>query len=388
MSAVVERTATQEDDGQDKRGAAVIPTVSRPYKSLAVRLATISRAMVIMAVIAVLGASYLARDILAPVVFSLLLALLLSPLVLMLQRTRMPRALASGLVVLFLVFMAVGAIIALAQPARDWVTKGPSAIHSVQDRIREIRTTLLQATKATQSIESLTQSGDDANQVVVKDSPTMLTGILSNTPRVLEAVAAVILLVFFFLSSGDNFLRRLVEIAPGMSEKRVVVSIARDIQREMSRYLLTITMINFGLGCATAIAMVALQVPNAILWGAMAFLLNFAPYIGAAITGLVLGVVGFATFNAVGHAFLVPGVFFLLAFIEGQLVTPTVIGRRLSLNPVVVFVWLLLWGWLWGILGVLLAGPLLACFRIVCQHTEALRPIYVLIGEARLDDEA
>jgi predicted PurR-regulated permease PerM len=387
MSAVVDRPTADEENGQGPRTAAVIPTVSRPYKSPASRLATIARAVVIMAVIAVLGASYLARDILAPIVFSLLLALLLSPLVLALQRTRMPRQLASGLVVLFLVFMAVGAIVALAQPARDWVAKGPSAIHSVQDRLREIRTTILQATKATQSIQDLTQSGDGANQVVVKDSPTMLTGILSNTPRVLEAVAAVILLVFFFLSSGDNFLRRLVEIAPGMSEKRVVVSIARDIQREMSRYLLTITMINFGLGCATAIAMAALQIPNAILWGAMAFLLNFAPYIGAAITGVVLGVVGFATFNAVGHAFLVPGVFFLLAFIEGQLVTPTVIGRRLSLNPVVVFVWLLLWGWLWGILGVLLAGPLLACFRIVCQHTEALRPIYVLIGDARLDDE-
>jgi predicted PurR-regulated permease PerM len=388
MSAVVDRPVGYQDADEPKRGPAVIPTVSRPPKSLAVRLATISRSLVVIAIIAVLGASYLARDILAPVMFSLLLSLLLSPLVLALQRTRMPRALASGLIVLSFVVMAVGAIFALAQPARDWVTKAPAAIHSVQDRIRELRTTIVQATKATQTIESLTQSADDSNQVVIKDAPTMLTGIVSNTPRVLEAVAAVILLVFFFLSSGDNFLRRLVEIAPGMPEKRVVVSIARDIQREMSRYLLTITMINFGLGCATAIAMALLQVPNAILWGAVAFLLNFAPYIGAAITGVVLGIVGFATFNAIGHAMLVPGVFFLLAFVEGQLVTPTVIGRRLALNPVVVFVWLLLWGWLWGILGVLLAGPLLACFRIVCQHTEALRPIYVLIGEARLDDDA
>ncbi|MEO7430564.1 MAG: AI-2E family transporter [Dokdonella sp.] len=388
MSAVADRPTGELDQVEKKRDPAMIPTVSRPAKPVAVRLATIARSLVVIALIAALAASYLARDILAPIMFSLLLSLLLSPLVLLLQRARLPRTLASGLVVLFFVVVAVGAIVALAQPARDWIGKGPSAIQSVQERMREIRTTFVQATRATQTIEDLTHPGDNSNQVVVKDSPNMLTGILSSTPRVLEAVAAVILLVFFFLSSGDNFLRRLVEIAPGMPEKRVVVSIARDIQREMSRYLLTITAINFGLGCATAIAMAMLQIPNAILWGAMAFLLNFAPYVGAAITGLILGIVGFSTFNAMGHALVVPGVFFLLAFIEGQLVTPTVIGRRLSLNPVVVFVWLLLWGWLWGILGVLLAGPLLACFRIVCQHTEALRPIYVLIGEARLDDES
>jgi predicted PurR-regulated permease PerM len=192
--------------------------------------------------------------------------------------------------------------------------------------------------------------------------------------------------LFFFLSSGDNFLRRLVEIAPGMTEKRTVVSIARDIQREMSRYLLTITLINFGLGVATAIVLMILQLPNALLFGAMVFVLNFAPYIGASISAAILAIVGFSTFDSIGHALIFPGAFLVLAFIEGQLVTPTVLGRRLALNPVVVFVWLLLWGWLWGIVGVLLAGPMLACFRIICQHTEALRPIYVLIGEARFED--
>jgi len=172
-----------------------------------------------------------------------------------------------------------------------------------------------------------------------------------------------------------------------MTEKRTVVAIARDIQREMSRYLLTITAINFGLGCATALACALLHVPNALLWGALAFVLNFAPYVGAAITGATLALVGFSTFDSLTQALLVPGTFFLLAFIEGQLVTPTVIGRRLALNPVVVFVWLLVWGALWGIIGVLLAGPLLACFRIVCQHTQALRPVYLLIGEVKLDED-
>jgi predicted PurR-regulated permease PerM len=373
---------------QTERGPAILPTVSQPPKSLAVRLATISRAIVVLAVIAVLAVCYLARDILAPTVLALLLSLLLSPVVSLLERLRAPRALASGLVVLVLVATAIGAIVALAQPARDWMGKAPASIHSVQDRLRQWRGPVQDAKKATETLENLTQSAPGGSQqVVVKDQSTMLSGILSSTPRVLEAVAAVVLLVFFFLSSGDNFLRRLVEIAPGMTEKRIVVTIARDVEREMSRYLVTITAINFGLGSATAVAAALLHVPNAILWGAMAFVLNFAPYVGAALTAVVLGIVGFATFDSIGHALAVPGAFLLLAFIEGQLVTPTVIGRRLALNPVVVFVWLLMWGWLWGVIGVLLAGPLLACFRIVCQHTEALRPIYILIGDVRLDEE-
>jgi predicted PurR-regulated permease PerM len=154
----------------------------------------------------------------------------------------------------------------------------------------------------------------------------------------------------------------------------------------MSRYLQTITLINVGLGGATAVVMAVLQVPNAILWGAMVFLLNFAPYVGASVCAVVLAVLGFSTFPNLGHAIAVPISFLVLAFIEGQLVTPTIIGRRLAVNPVVVFVWLLIWGTLWGIVGILLAGPLLACFRIICQHTAALRPIYILIGEAKFDE--
>ena len=118
----------------------------------------------------------------------------------------------------------------------------------------------------------------------------------------------------------------------------------------------------------------------------MVFLFNFAPYVGATVSAVVLATVGFSTFDNLGHAFAVPGTFLFLAFIEGQLVTPTIIGRRLAVNPVVVFVWLLIWGALWGLIGILLAGPLLACFRIICQHTEALRPIYMLIGEAKFDE--
>ncbi|HEY0181133.1 MAG TPA: AI-2E family transporter [Dokdonella sp.] len=371
-----------------KPAPAMIPLVPRVHRPVHARLGTITHMLVVLTLIAVLATCYLAREVLAPIVLALLLSLLLSPVVGAVERLRLPRALCSALVVLSVVAIAFAGIAALAQPARDWVAKAPSAIHSVQTRLASWHGPMDEARRVTESLERLAQPGTDGpTAVVVRDRPSVLSGIVSSTPRALEGIAVVILLVFFCLSSGDNFLRRLVEIAPTMTEKRTVVSIARDVEREISRYLVTITMINLGLGAATAVAAALLGVPNALLWGALAAVLNFAPYVGAAITGITLGAVGFATFDSLAHALAVPGAFFTLAFIEGQLVTPTVIGRRLALNPVVVFVWLLIWGWLWGIVGVLLAGPMLACFRIVCQHTEALRPVYVLIGDVRLDDD-
>lgn len=149
----------------------------------------------------------------------------------------------------------------------------------------------------------------------------------------------------------------------------------------MSRYLLMVSLINLVLGAVTATAMALIGIPNPLLWGAVAAILNFAPYVGPATTGLALTVVGFMTFESLGHALVVPCAFFSIAFVEGQLITPTLIGRRLALDPTVVFVWLLLWGWLWGIVGILLAGPLLACFRIICQHVGALQGVGVLIGD-------
>jgi len=121
----------------------------------------------------------------------------------------------------------------------------------------------------------------------------------TGTPRVLASIAAVLLLVYFFLSSGNGFLRRMVEIAPGLTEKKQVVSIARDVQDEMSRYLLMVTLINLAVGAVTAVTMALLGVPNPLLWGAVAGVLNFAPYVGPAMTGIGLLVVGFTTFDTI-----------------------------------------------------------------------------------------
>jgi predicted PurR-regulated permease PerM len=327
----------------------------------------------------VLGICSLAQQVIIPLTLALLLSLLLSPAVTLLQRAHLPRALSSMLVLISVITALAGGVTLLAQPAGDWVAKAPATIQSIQQRFRSLREPFRRAEVTTKTLENLTQPTEKAT--VVSTPMNLLSRVAIGTPRALAAVMAVLLLVYFFLSSGNGFLRRMVEVVPGMTEKKVVVSIARDVQAEMSRYLVMVSVINLAVGAVTAASMALLSVPDPILWGVVAGVLNFVPYVGPTMTSIGLIVVGFTTFNTLGHALAVPGAFLVIAFVEGQLIVPTIIGRRLALDPTAVFVWLLVWGWLWGIPGVLLAGPMIACFRIVCQHVDALKSIGALIGD-------
>ena len=344
-------------------------------------LRCIKRSVLVILVLLLLGVCYLAQEILIPLVLALLLSLLLSPIVTFLEHgVRIPRVVGSLLTLVAVVFAVLFGVSKLAEPAQNWIAHAPATLQTIQQRFRSFREPIRQAQEASKRIEDMAQPSAPS-QTVVTAQPSLLASMVTSTPRALGEIAAVLLLVYFFLSSGNGFLRRMVEIAPSLSEKKVIVSIARDVQLEMSRYLVMVSLINFGLGVATATVMLLMGVPNPLLWGAVAGVLNFAPYVGPACTGLALAFVGFTTFDTLGHAFAVPGAFFLLAVIEGQLITPTIIGRRLALDPTVVFVWLLLWGWLWGVVGILLAGPMLACFRIVCQHVDSLHSVGILIGD-------
>lgn len=340
----------------------------------------------VLVMLAIFGtyACYLAREALVPLVLGILLSLLLSPLVTFLERFRVPRAIGSLLMVLLIVAGIGAAISSLAGPAQTWMASAPATFQSIEHRLRHLREPIDQAREATRKLEDLTQT-PGATVVLREHAPGVIADALAGTPRALSTIAVVLLLVYFFLSSGNTFLRRLVEVSSDLSEKRVIVGIARGIQQEMSRYLLTVSMINLGLAVATALAMALLGVPNAVLWGTLAGLLNFAPYAGPTLTLITLALVGLSTFTSLGHALAVPGVFFVIAVVEGQFISPLVVGRRLAINPAIVFVWLMLWGALWGIVGILLAGPLLACFNILCEHLPSLRTISVLMGNTRSD---
>ena len=155
----------------------------------------------------------------------------------------------------------------------------------------------------------------------------------------------------FLLASGDFFLRKLIKVLPTLSDKKRALTITNTMQREISRYFLTVTLINAGLGLAVGTALYFIGMPTPYLWGAMAFALNFIPYLGALVGIVLTAAVALVSFDSIGQALLAPAAYLALATLEGNFITPTIMGKRFTLNPVVVFIWLIFWGWLWGVIG-------------------------------------
>jgi predicted PurR-regulated permease PerM len=170
---------------------------------------------------------------------------------------------------------------------------------------------------------------------------------------------------------------------PTFGDKRRAIAITGDIQRQTSRYLLTITLINAGLGVAQGIAMYFVGLPNPLLWGVMAFVLNFIPYVGALLGAGVVGLVALISFDSMTHAAVAPLVYLALTAVEGQVVTPSVLGRSLVLNPLVIFVAVMFWGWLWGVPGALMAVPLLVVLKAICDNVESWGALGEFIGGRR-----
>lgn len=325
---------------------------------------------------------YFAQDVLVPIFIAILFNLLLSPLVLRLRRLRLPYYAAAAVVVVGLVGALGGAGYALSGPAVEWVHRAPQSLRDIEKKVRSLKKPMQEVSQATKQVEQMAavdpQAGSQPKVTVQQSSlPKMLAVSVST---LLTQTVIVIVLLYFLLASGDLFMRRFVKALSSGQEKRRAVEIARQMQKDVSLYLATVTMINGGLGIATGLAMWGLGMPSPVLWGVVAGLLNFIPYLGAMTTITILAVVGLLSFDSLGYGLLPAGVFFLLTNIEANLVTPYMLGRQLTLNPAIVFLALVLWGWLWGIAGALLAVPLLVTFKIFADHIESLSGVSIFLG--------
>ena len=323
----------------------------------------------------------LARPVLLPLVLSGLLAMLLAPLTRLLRRARLPAALAALIVVGAFAGAAGWGVAMLAEPAATWIGRAPETMRELEHRLRSVRKSVIEARVAAETVEEIARV-DDAPpppEVTVKE-PSLATRLLETTRAAVFYAAQVVILLYFLLASGETFLRKLVKVQDRLRAKVSVVKMTAEIQREFSNYLLAISCINAGLGLATALAMSLLGMPNPVLWGVMAAVLNYVPYLGSSVTLVIVSLVAILTFDTVTRALLPPAVFLALATIEGQFVTPMVVGRRLSLSPPLVIVALLVGGWIWGPVGALIAVPVLAMARIYCTHDEKLSPLAELMG--------
>ena len=334
-------------------------------------------ALVFIAVLLAFFTCYLARDLIVPVLISVFLALCGNPIVSRLNRWHVPRWFGSLAVVTGGLAATLMLTSTMLTPAAEWLHDAPTELRQHIPKLRELTKPLQDATRATESLQRMAEGSQQPAQAVqVQERPgTTMLSLLTNAPRTLGTVLAVTILWYFFMVYAEDLLRRLVTVVPGWRRKRVTVDILRAIQNDISRYVLTVSLINTALGIATAIALwsIGLSWENALLWGAVAGLLNFAPYIGPMIAAGALCLVGLSTFDSIGAALLPPGVFLFLHLIEGQIVTPLILGRRMAISPVILLLWLFLWGWMWGIAGLLLAVPMLVCFKIYCSRIDSLR---------------
>ena len=204
--------------------------------------------------------------------------------------------------------------------------------------------------------------------------------VFSRATNLVTNGVVMFILLYFLLASGDLFLRKLIKVTPNLADKKRAVDIARQIETEVSTYLATITLINLILGLAVWGLMTLIGLPNPLLWGVLAAVANYIPYLGAIVMMAVLTMVGFLTFPDLGHALMPVGAFIGLNVLESYLLTPLILGRRLTLNPVVIFLGLTFWGWIWGITGALLAVPIMVVIKIFCDHSEPLAPVGEFLG--------
>ncbi|MDP5029564.1 AI-2E family transporter [Paraglaciecola sp.] len=337
-----------------------------------------------LAVLAILYTLYFAQTLLLTLIATFLLALLISPLVTLFKRAHVPRLVSALLLVTLLIapFSFLG--VQLAQPVQKWAQLLPQLSKSLNEQLESINSAIqgeeTQGTTPPPKEKSRftffgwlddeteeQQETEEENMVterIKQGSLEVLVSMLAATPLLLAQVFTGLVLILFLLIFGPGLFQAYVNGLNEDSKREQAIHLATTIQVELSRYIGTISLINAALGASTAVVLKLLGVEDALLWGVLAALLNFIPYVGSVIGMAILSLAGVTQYGLEWMALMPPAVYFGLNLIESQFVTPTVLGRNMRLNPLVVVLWLVIWGWLWGAFGVLLAVPLLVCIKL------------------------
>jgi len=338
-------------------------------------------ALNILVVIAVLYTLYFCRTLFLPIFVAGFIALFSSPLVRLITGFKVPQALAAALVIMLLVVVLSAAFVMLVGPAGHWLDSLPLLGEKLATQMSGLSEQLsLFRAQVMPDADDQSDAVGGALETVFLSAFSVVAG---TTAMFLVQVAAVFVITYFFLVYGDNLMRNFVRAQSSFAEKKKAVIIFQTVRDDISRYALLISIINIGLGLATTCVMALLGVEDPFLWGALAAILNFAPYIGPLVLSVILTGVGFIEYESLGVALMIPGSFLVLNFIESQLVTPTVLGQRFNMNPLLVVLWMFAWGWVWGVIGLLIAIPLLVCFKILSSHLDLIGCwINILDGES------
>jgi predicted PurR-regulated permease PerM len=341
-----------------------------------------SLGITILSILALLYTLYFARDFLLPIVVALLLDLLFSPVVRALTRVGVSAPIGAAIVVLGLIALVSFGVYELSTPVERWATDAPKTVAQAEARMKKLMKPFERVRRTAEQVETATTTAapPKTTEVVVR-GPGIVARVFGGTQRFVGGSLQILILLFFLLAAGDLFLQKLVKVLPQLGDKRTAVQIARKAESSISTYLMTALAVNVGEGLVVAGMLYLLGMPNPGLWGALVALLEFIPYLGATMVVVILTVAGLTTFESVSHALLIPASFLGINLLQSNLISPMLLSRRLTLNPVALFVGLAFWWWIWGIPGAFVAVPLVATFKIFCDHIDSLAPIGEFLGQ-------
>jgi predicted PurR-regulated permease PerM len=374
----VEATASTPTGAGTDEGDATFP---RPLTAQTVFLSGIFT-------LAVITALYLAQAVLLPVVLAIVLKLLFQPLMRYADRFHIPRPLSALLAMVILVFALTGAVTALSGSAGAWFSNLPQGMARLEQKLAFLHEPINVLRHLDKTIDHVLTGNIDSQPAPEGGQPSTDQGyhmslpgaLLAGTGAILDVSLCTLLLLFFLLSSGDTFLRRLVEVLPRFKDKRQAVDISAQIERDIGAYLLTVSAMNLCVGFATGLGMYLCGLGDPVLWGVIAFILNYVPILGP-IAGVALFIlVGFMSLDEIWAACLPAVIYLGIHVVEGEILTPNLLAKRLTLNPVLVVVSLIFWYWLWGVAGAFLAVPLLAITKIIFSRFRPLAPLGHFLG--------
>lgn len=374
-----------------------------------------SVALTIIATLAVIYTASAAQAILFPITLAVLIALTLRPIVRYADHRGVSPIVTVLTLMIFIVASVVSAAIMMVEPAQTWIHEAPKRMEVVGQKLSSFRDGIDELYNVSERLENLATGGSRKPEDEETEDPNALSAIIGKTageqepsavekspepipvelkqPRLLAnlnmlnsagnmvgMIGIALIVGFFLLLEGDTLLNNILNITPRWTDKKNTVQLVYKLEDGISRYLLTVSLINIALGVAVAAAMWLLGVPNAMLWGVMATLLNFIPFLGALLGVVIIFLVSVFSFDSVGYAFVPPSVFLILTTIEGNFITPSLVGRSVSVNSVAVLLSLILWGWLWGIGGAFVGVPLLIIFKLICDQFERTAPVGALLS--------
>lgn len=324
---------------------------------------------------------YFTRAITLPITVAVILNFVLSPLVQRLERLGIPNMVSAAVLMAILIGITVFGVIQLHAPAAKWIQEAPRTIPQIQWKLRSIQEPVREITEASEKVEEIAKGNetDDVVKVAVQQ-PSIASIVLTRTSAFAAATFLSATLLFFLLASGDRYLTKCVELMPTYQDKRRIVRTVRKVQDGIGHYLGTVTIINAILGLVIGTTLWFFDVPNAALWGVMAMLLNYVPFVGLIVGTGVVFLVSLVTFDTFGQAFVPALAYLVINAVEANIITPMILGRSMSMNPVAILLWMTLWGWMWGIMGAILAVPLLAIVKIACEEIDPLVPIAKFIA--------